>query len=97
MRTEQEMYNLILDYAERDPRVRGVLLNGSRANPAAPLDRFRDFDIVYLVTDVAPYKAGDISSSFGEEMCIRDRLVDLLLILGNVVRARNDGVFKLSS
>ena len=40
MRTEQEMYNLILDYAERDPRVRGVLLNGSRANPAAPLDRF---------------------------------------------------------
>ena len=52
MRTEQEMYNLILDYAERDPRVRGVLLNGSRANPAAPLDRFRDFDIVYLVTSM---------------------------------------------
>ena len=71
MRTEQEMYNLILDYAERDPRVRGVLLNGSRANPAAPLDRLRDFDIVYLVTDVAPYKEGDISSSFGEVLVMQ--------------------------
>ena len=33
MRTEQEMYNLILDYAERDPRVRGVLLNGLPGKP----------------------------------------------------------------
>ena len=54
MRTEQELYQLILDYAWKDDRIRGVILNGSRANPTAPLDRFRDFDIVYLVTDVEP-------------------------------------------
>ena len=30
MRTEQEMYDLILGYAENDERVRAVLLNGSR-------------------------------------------------------------------
>lgn len=66
MRSEREMYQLILGYAEQDPRVRGVILNGSRANPAARLDRLRDFDIVYLVTDVAPYKSGDISPAFGE-------------------------------
>ena len=32
MRTEQEMYQLILDTAQNDPRVRLVALNGSRAN-----------------------------------------------------------------
>lgn len=66
MRTEQEMYQLILEYAWKDPRIRGVILNGSRANPTAKPDRFRDFDIVYLVTDVTPYKQGDISPAFGE-------------------------------
>ena len=56
MRSEREMYELILGYAEQDPRVRGVILNGSRADPNRLLDSFRDYDIVYLVTDVAPFK-----------------------------------------
>lgn len=71
MRTEQELYQLILDYAWKDNRIRGVILNGSRANPAAPLDRFRDFDIVYLVTDVEPYKRGDISPAFREVLVMQ--------------------------
>lgn len=66
MRSEREMYELILGYALRDERVRGVLLNGSRADPSAPTDRLRDFDIVYLVTETEPYKHGDISGEFGE-------------------------------
>lgn len=66
MRGEEEMYRLILETAYQDPLVRAVILNGSRANPDAALDPLRDFDIVYLVTDVAPYKEGDISSRFGE-------------------------------
>ena len=37
MRSEREMYQLILGYAQQDPRVRGVILNGSRANPTAKL------------------------------------------------------------
>lgn len=71
MRSEEEMYQLILEYAWKDPKVRGVILNGSRANPHAPLDRFRDFDIVYLVTDVTPYKEGDLSPSFGEVLVMQ--------------------------
>lgn len=71
MRGEQEMYDLILGYAERDPNVRGVILNGSRADPARRLDAFRDYDIVYLVTDVAPYKEGDISPAFGEVLVMQ--------------------------
>lgn len=71
MRSEREMYQLILGYAQQDPRVRGVILNGSRANPTAKLDQFRDYDIVYLVTDVAPFKEGDISPAFGEVLVMQ--------------------------
>lgn len=66
MRSEQELYDLILGYARQDERIRAVVLNGSRANPAARRDPFQDFDIVYLATEVEPYKEGDISGAFGE-------------------------------
>ena len=56
MRTEQQMLDLILETARCDERIRAVIMNGSRANPNAPRDPFQDFDIVYIVTDVAPFK-----------------------------------------
>ncbi len=69
MRTEQEMMNLILDFARGDERVRAVILNGSRANPDAPRDFFQDFDIVYVVTDDAPFKQDRAwMRSFGDLM-----------------------------
>lgn len=56
MRTEAEMLELIIGTARADERIRAVILNGSRANPNAPRDPFQDFDIVYLVTDVTPFR-----------------------------------------
>lgn len=56
MRSEQEMLALIINTAEEDERIRAVIMNGSRANPSAPRDIFQDFDIVYLVTDVEPFR-----------------------------------------
>lgn len=55
MRTEQEMMALILGTAERDDRVRAVYLNGSRANPHVEKDLYRDYDIVYAVTETASF------------------------------------------
>lgn len=55
MRSQEEMLKLILDIAREDPRIRAVILNGSRADPNASSDIFQDFDIVYLVTDLAPF------------------------------------------
>lgn len=52
MRSDEEIKQLILKTAEADPRIRAVVLNGSRANPNAPADKFRDFDIVYYVNDI---------------------------------------------
>ena len=46
MRTEKEMLKLITEAAESDPRIRAVVMNGSRANPAALKGRFQDYDIV---------------------------------------------------
>ncbi len=57
MRTEQEMYKMILDYAQADERVRAVYMNGSRANPNAPKDKYMDFDIVYVVKDLESFKS----------------------------------------
>ncbi len=57
MRTGQEMLDLIIETARQDPRIRAVMLNGSRANPNASRDPFQDFDVVYFVTDVEPFVA----------------------------------------
>ena len=40
MRSEQEMYDLILATAQDDERIRAVILSGSRANRFAPRDIF---------------------------------------------------------
>ena len=55
MRDEKEMLRLIVDFAQEDERIRAVVMNGSRVNPDAPRDCFQDFDIVYIVTDVASF------------------------------------------
>jgi aminoglycoside 6-adenylyltransferase len=56
MRSKGEMLDLILDTAREDDYIRAVLLNGSRANPKAPCDPFQDFDVVFLVTEVTPFR-----------------------------------------
>ena len=40
MRSEREMYDLILGFARADERVHGGILNGSRANSNAPRDKY---------------------------------------------------------
>ncbi len=67
MRSEQEMYELILNTAREDERIRAVILNGSRANPNARHDFFQDFDVIYVVADVASIKDDPIwIKRFGE-------------------------------
>lgn len=55
MRSEKEMMDLIIGVAERDERIRGVYLNGSRANPNAPKDIFQDYDFVYVVKETPSF------------------------------------------
>ncbi|PKO12962.1 MAG: aminoglycoside adenylyltransferase [Chloroflexi bacterium HGW-Chloroflexi-10] len=72
MRTEQEMFDLILSFANADDNIRVVLLNGSRANPNASKDPFQDFDIACIVRDVTPYwNNPQIPPAFGEMMILQ--------------------------
>ncbi len=72
MRSEQEMLELIVDTAKNDARIRAVIMTGSRTNPNAPRDPFQDFDIVYVVTDVVPFKYNyEWIKRFGELMIMQ--------------------------
>ena len=55
MRTETEMFDLILGVAKEDERIRAVIMMGSRANRDCPKDRYQDYDICYYVTDAKPF------------------------------------------
>lgn len=55
MRSESEMFELILGIAKADERVRAVYMNGSRANPNVKKDKYQDYDIVYVVTETASF------------------------------------------
>ena len=54
-RTEQEMMDLILGVAIPDEKIRAVRMEGSRANPAVPRDRYQDYDISFYVVDITQY------------------------------------------
>lgn len=72
MRSEQEMIDLVLDFARKEKDIRVVLMNGSRVNPNVKRDIFQDFDIVYLVKEVDPYKRNEgIVNYFGDIMILQ--------------------------
>lgn len=72
MRSETEMFDMILTKARSDERIRAVLLNGSRTNPNAPRDLFQDYDIVYLVTDMDSFTRNHRwIDSFGERTILQ--------------------------
>ena len=72
MRNEKEMMDLVIDFAKADDRIRVVGMNGSRTNPNIKKDRFQDYDIVYLVTDMASFLENrEWIDYFGERMIMQ--------------------------
>lgn len=57
MRSESEMIHLIISTAKEDERIRAVCLCGSRVNPNAPKDIFRDYDIAYVVAETGTFRS----------------------------------------
>ena len=50
------MLVLILSFAQVDDRIRVVVMSGSRVNPNVEKDIFQDYDVIYFVTDVEPFR-----------------------------------------
>ncbi|MFD7525420.1 aminoglycoside 6-adenylyltransferase [Paenibacillus chitinolyticus] len=59
MRSEQEMMNILVDFARNEDRIRLVTLEGSRTNKNIPPDTYQDYDISYFVTDMDSFKEND--------------------------------------
>ncbi len=55
MRTEQEIYDLILNIARDDKKILAVYMNGSRTDINSKKDIFQDYDIVFVVTETKSY------------------------------------------
>ena len=72
MRTEHEMFALILNFAQQDERIRAAWMNGSRANPTTIADKYQDFDIVFAVTEMDSFLADDDwLEAFGERLIMQ--------------------------
>lgn len=52
MHTENEIHEIIKKTAEKNEKIRAVILNGSRACKSGKKDIFQDFDIIYLTNDL---------------------------------------------
>lgn len=73
MRTEQEMFDLIILTANTDKRVRAAYMNGSRTNPNVEKDEYRDYDIVFVVTETESFLANkNWISVFGEAAIVQE-------------------------
>lgn len=56
MRTEQEMYTMIINTAKADDCILAVYMNGSRVNPEAERDIFQDYDIAFVVKETESFR-----------------------------------------
>jgi len=67
------MFDLILNVAQADERVRAVYMNGSRANPNVQRDIYQDYDIVYVVKETKSFLDNkDWISAFGEIAIVQE-------------------------
>ena len=49
------MYDMLLQIAREDERIKAVYMNGSRTNRNVPKDIFQDYDIVFVVSEIKSF------------------------------------------
>jgi aminoglycoside 6-adenylyltransferase len=74
--SEQTVIHHLVQWGERQPLVRAMLLTSSRTNPGAPVDLLSDYDVVVAVADIQPYLRDEAwLGDFGEVLVVyRDPL-----------------------
>jgi aminoglycoside 6-adenylyltransferase len=86
MRTEEEIKNLVVDFANSDERIRTVLLNGSRANPDIKPDKLQDFDILFIVRNFESFISDHSwTNVFGDKLIWQ--LPDEMIYVGGIKKA----------
>ncbi len=59
MRTDDELMDIILSFAENNDQIKVVGMEGSRIHPLIEPDELQDFDITYVVTDMKIFEEDD--------------------------------------
>lgn len=73
MRTEKEMIDLIINIAKANERIRAVYMEGSRVNPNVKKDKYMDYDVNYVVTEMEWFhKNKEWISAFGEPAIVQE-------------------------
>ena len=68
---EEAVIQRLIQWGERQPHVRAMLMTSSRTNPAAPIDQLSDYDVVVVVTDIQPYLADETwLEDFGDVLVV---------------------------
>ena len=85
MRSEKEMFDLIINVAKEDKRIRAVYMNGSRTNINVPKDIFQDYDVVYVVNETESFRQNkNWIDVFGARLYMQlPEETDIVLGLGN--------------
>jgi aminoglycoside 6-adenylyltransferase len=78
MQSERQVLESLIRWAEREPRLRAMVLTSSRAIPNAPTDRLSDYDVLLALTEVRPfYEDRAWLEAFGRVLVVyRDPLHD---------------------
>jgi len=80
-RTDEEVLRQIVDFANDDERVRAVVLSGSRNNSNVVKDKFQDFDVVFIVSEISLFVVNlEWINVFGEK---------IIMQTPNVMEAKN--------
>ena len=73
MRAPEEIFDLIKSVASQDQNILAVYYGGSRANPNVEPDIYQDFDVVFVVKEIAPYiKDHSFIEKFGEVLLLQE-------------------------
>ena len=74
MRNEHEMMDIIIQTAQSDDRILAAYLKGSRTNPNVPKDIYRDFDVMYVVTETHSFiKDTSWMNKFGKVVLMQEQ------------------------
>ena len=85
MRSEKQVYDSILNFAQKDDRIRIVTLEGSRTNVNIPPDDFQDYDITFFVTDMQSFTSDDKWLDIFGERLIMQKPEDMELFLSDAL------------
>jgi aminoglycoside 6-adenylyltransferase len=77
-RSGDEVVAHVLAIARADTRVRAVILSGSRADPAAPVDEWQDVDVAFVVRDIPSFRADPTWIDVFGERAILQRPDDMI-------------------